>query len=139
MKEFFGKELTDEQWDKIIDDMKIYFERQANYKRRRIDRISKFIDNLLEDQLNAWMDKFLKWEEKYEEYCYDVQHVQTTSQIFNGLTDYIKENGKEIGNTKKEMFFSGGWKWKNYTFRLYCGQGCFWRIWRKRTVIFQTT
>lgn len=139
MKQFFAKELTDEQWTEIIDEAKIYFEQDAAFKRRRIDHISKFIDNLPEDQIDVWMDKFLKWEEKYEEYCYDVRHIQTTSQIFAGLTDYIEEKGKEIRNTKKEIFFAGGWKWKDYTFRIYCGQGCFWRIWRKRTVIFQTT
>lgn len=140
MNEFFGKELTDEQWNKIIDEMKFCFEQHTAYKRRRIDRISKFINNLPEDRIDIWMDKFLKWEKKYEEYCYDVRHVQTSSQIFNGLTDYIEQNGKLVKSTKNDsMFFAGGWKWNNYIFKVYVGQGSFWRIWKGRKMIFQTT
>jgi hypothetical protein len=138
MKTFFGKELTDEEFEDLREDVRIYFDNMFKHKERQLDHIEKFISKLSQEEIEKWMDKFLKWEEKYEEFRYDKRHEQATSRIFNAFTNFIKKNGKEMRRSS-EMFCTGGWKWNKYTIKLYQGQGCFWRIWKNRKVIFQTT
>lgn len=137
MPNFFGKEFTQEEYDAIIEDMKKYFQQIAEYENRQLSRITKFIEKLSQEELEKWIDKFLKWEDDYEEFQYVHRHVQTESKIFAAWMSYIEQQGKSMRIFRNEMFCTRKYKWKKYKFVLYQGQGAFWRIWKGRKVIFQ--
>jgi CRISPR/Cas system CSM-associated protein Csm4 (group 5 of RAMP superfamily) len=136
MREFFGKQITDEEYDKILEDFRKHIQKEVSYKNIQNERISKFISKLSQEEIESWMDKFLKWENEYEEYCCNVRHIQTDSNIFSALMNYIEQEGKTIRIHKDEDFCACGFKWNKYRFKLYQGQGAFWRIWKGRKVIF---
>jgi hypothetical protein len=136
MKNFFGKEISDEEWNSIMNDFFEVVEKENVYNHRQEDRISKFIEKLSQEEIEQWMDKFLKWEDEYEEYCYTERHVLTNSEIFSHLIDVLESKGKPIRIYRDEDFCTGGFKWNKYRFKLYQGQGAFWRIWKGRKVIF---
>jgi len=115
MKDLFGKQVTDEKYNEFFEGFEKFIQKDINYKKLQLDRVTKFIENIPESELDNWMNKFLKWEEEYERYCYDKLHVQTSSKIFNAFIDYIEVNGKSVKNTKNERFFAGG----AYTIRGY--------------------
>jgi len=136
MKDFFGQEITDEEYDKILKDFSKHINQQISYKMIQIERISNFIKKLSQEEIELWMDKFLKWETKYEEFQYDNRQVQTHSNIFGALMDFVESEGKSIRIYKDEMFCAAGYKWNKYRFKLYQGQGAFWRILVGRKQIF---
>jgi len=129
-------ELTDEEWDKMIADLVERLKKEKAYNARQEERISRFIEKLSQEEIESWMDKFLKWENEYEEYCYTKRHIITNSKIFEHLIDILESQGKQIRIHRDEDFCTGGFKWNKYRFKLYQGQGAFWRIWKGRKEIF---
>jgi hypothetical protein len=135
MKNFFGKEFTDEQWEVLKKDFAEIIKKDLVYKKRQEERISKFIEKLSQEEIESWINKFLKWEDKYEERYYD-KGIQTHSKIFGHLIDVLESKGKQIRIYRDEMFCTNGFKWNKYKFKLYQGQGAFWRIWKGKKEIF---
>lgn len=123
------------------ESMRKYFENHARIESHQFQRIEKFFNSLNNQQLDEWIPKILKWEEDYEEYWYTERHTQTCSNIFSTLIEVLKKYGFEHDvDDYNEDFLSGVFIWGNFTFKLYCGQGCFWRITdNEDKVIFQTT
>lgn len=137
MKKYYDLDkITPEMRKKFQEDFKKYIQKQVMYDKRQFERISKFMEKLSDKEIDIWADKFIKWENNYEIYQYDYNHVQTQSRILDAVTEYCKQNGKEIRIRKDEDFCTLGFKWKKYTFKLYQGQGAFWRIWKGKKVIF---
>lgn len=62
----------------------------------------------------------------------------TSSLLFNCFITYTEENGNRQ-EFPLEDFLAGGHKWMDYTFKMYVGQGSFWRIEKNGETIFQTT
>jgi hypothetical protein len=136
MKSFF-EDMTSEQKEKFWDEFKKRVEKDQTFKKRQEDRISKFINKLSQEEIEQWMNKFLKWEDEYEEYRYMKHNEQANSNIFGYLINLLRYKGKEIRIYQDEDFCGGGFKWNKYRFKIYHGQGSFWRIWKGRKQIFQ--
>ena len=139
MRPFFGKEYTDDEFDSMMDQMADWIDEEQTYMDRQRKRVEKFLKKLTKREVDKWFDKFLAWEEKYEDKMYR-QGIITSSNIFGAVINYFENNSKiiKVGD-EDEMFLSKAFKWKKYTFKLYQGQGCFWRILRKKEIRFQTT
>ena len=139
MKTFLGKEYTNDQIDAMMDQMADWIEADQQFQDHQRKRIGKFIKGLSKGEVDKWFDKFLEWESKYENMMYN-RGVLTYSNVFGAVIDYFENNSRIIKvGEQDEMFLAKAFKWKKYTFKLYQGQGCFWRILRKGEQIFQTT
>lgn len=116
------------------------FHRNERLNEERIERWSMNVLRLIKDmsdsELHELFTRFLKWEEKYEDMWYS-RYVQTNSRIFDIITNVLKKVGDVFESD--DDFYSGGWTYRGYTFKCYCGQGCFWRVIYKNETIFQTT
>ena len=133
---------------KALDDFLNDPVRVAEFKRRyelelmvqdhQFEKVEKYINSIPEEELEIKFEKFLKWEEKYEEFHYTHRHCHTNSMIFSNIVAYAEKNGIK-SKSLNEDFLSSKFTYKGYTFKLYCGQGCFWRIMKKRKFLFQTT
>jgi hypothetical protein len=108
-------------------------------KERRYNRISKILESFKsEKELDDWLNYFFTWEEKFENMKRDKHFELTSSNIFDALCDYSEKNmDKEFD--LYEDFLSFAYSWKKYMFKLYVGQGCFWRVYKDDKLIFQTT
>lgn len=102
-------------------------------------RVRKFFNSLSKKELDIWIPKFLKWEEKYEEFYYK-KYIEQDSRLFNIVIDIIEKRAEYLGMTAdlKEDFLSSAFRWNGYTFKHYVGQGCFWRIMKDGKQIFQS-
>jgi hypothetical protein len=104
---------------------------------RNKERVRKFLLNLTEDQIDLWMHRILTWEEKFEEYQYTQHHTQTEHFLFGVIIDVIREYSTPLRIRNEDMFLSENFRWRNYTFKSYSGQGSFWRILKNKKRIFQ--
>lgn len=127
--------LNDPVW---VAKMQADFAKEIEVDAAQFDRVQKYINTIPAEQFEARFEQFLKWEEEWENFQYDHNHVMTSSRIFGKILTVLEARGTSLRN-RREDFFSGGFKWGKYTFKLYCGQGCFWRILKGRKIIFQTT
>lgn len=112
-----------------------YFSGKIEKKERNISRIKYKIDSLSDIEIDTLFDKFVKWEVKFEEHYYTDLHIQTSSNILSSIISYIKKYGIE-NNEENEDFLGGSWSFKNYKFKVYNGQGSFWRIEKDGNEIF---
>ncbi len=78
-------------------------------KRGVRDRWTKRIKDYMESCTDDQMETFLKWEKKYQRYCYDVRNMETSSNIFEIVTSIV---------IKTEDF-----KFRGYTLEVHHGQG----------------
>jgi hypothetical protein len=99
-------------------------------------KVIRLIKDMSDDDLHNIFMKFLKWEYKYEDMWYS-KGVCTNSRLFGIITKVVEKVGDEFES--HEDFYSSGWTYRGYTFKIYCGQGCFTRIIYKNENIFQTT
>lgn len=120
-------------------DFKKWWEKRTYDQHKGYDRMCRMLDHLSKKEIHEWMDKFLEWEAKYEEMWYTKRYTITSSLLFNCLMTYTEKKGKKVKQTKYEDFLAGAHKWKSYTFKLYVGQGSFWRILKDKEQIFQST
>ena len=95
------------------------------------DRVSKLSD----EELDQWFQKIFQWEDGFEERYYQ-RGVITQSNILS----YIRDAWGELGKTIEvdSDFADTGSRYRNYTFVLICGQGCFTRIYKGEEIIYQT-
>lgn len=116
------------EWMKSEEGQK-YIDSIEKVESHQYQRINNFFQKLTSEQLDMWIPKFLKWEEEYEEYQYTERFTQTTSNIFSILMNILKEAGSQHDvDDYEEDFLSDVFTWGDMTFKLYCGQGCVWRI-----------
>lgn len=125
------KNIDESDWA----DMRIRFALRHMVLDHQRNRIETYINKL--EIFDDWFPKFLKWEEKFEDYNYTVKNVQTESRIFNHLIDIFEPKAKILN--LREDFLAKAFKYNGYTFKLYVGQGSFWRILKGKKVIFQST
>lgn len=98
--------------------------------------VRKFISSHTEEECEKALLDFLKWEENFEERLYK-KGIQGESWIFHLLMSTFEER---IGTRLdlEEDFLQCASRWKNFTFKLYAGQGSFWRILKDDKIIFQS-
>jgi len=125
-----------DNFDKLKELSKNFAKKQKFYDNHQEIRFGKFIDNIASDEIDNWMNKFLAWEKKYEEFRYKFRNEESESRIFNEVIKILEKKGKPIKIKETEGFCAMGFSWNKYRFKLYCGQGSFWRIWKGRKEIF---
>lgn len=106
-------------------------------KERNAMRIIHNIRDLSDEELYEVFLHFFKWEHEYEEMYYK-RGISTQSNIMTAIQSAFEM----IGDTALEFdedYFAGGASFRGYTFKTYCGQGCFTRIVHKDKTIFQTS
>jgi hypothetical protein len=124
-------ELTEEDWEEFAKSI----EQKKEIESAQMKRVKKFIDSIPEKDFQKWEDKYLKWEEKYQEFWYK-RFVETHSNIFLAITNIVREYGNEPKFSEDEVFLATSVEWKGYVFKLYVGQGSFWRIEKNGEIIF---
>lgn len=122
-----------------VESMKLWFKKCNYHKERGYDRMCNILDPLDKKELKEWIIKFFEWEKKYEDMWYFKRQTLTSSLLFSCFVEYAERKGKKIKNPKYEDFLAQVHKWRGYTFKLYVGQGSFWRIEKAGKVVFQTT
>lgn len=114
--------------------------KKYNRKMERNDRYVQKMKDLIAPMSNAeffkFVDRICKWETVFEERYYK-RCIETTSNIFNVLFDAISQ--KEYSRPCKEDFLSRKYIYKGLTFKMYQGQGVFFRISMGKRQIFQST
>jgi hypothetical protein len=123
-----GKELA----AKFVLKYKLIEENNSKWENHIIKKLSNANDAELEIILNH----FFKWEEKMEDLYY-ARCIQTSSNLFDRLYDAWVKLGEPFESD--EDFFSGGSIYRGYVFKIFCGQGCFYRVEKNGEIIFQTT
>lgn len=134
----------EEKWKKIEenfdnvnwDELREKYAQEERIKNEQKEKVAKYIDSLSEENIEKEFLRFLEWEDKFEERYYK-KFIHTSSSIFYNVIEALQTRGKAIKSN--EDFLSGGFKWNGYTFKLFCGQGCFWRISKGKKVIFQNS
>jgi len=125
-------DVSDEDMDEFISSYGKKLETKENVKQKYINIINSFTDEEFEEKFH----KFLIWEEKYEEMCYQ-RHVLSNSNIWDFVFDTSVEHGKELDIY--EDFLGGAYEYRGYIFKIFHGQGCFFRIEKDDKIIFQST
>jgi hypothetical protein len=111
--------------------------RKHRRESEREDQVVKVILGMKKKEFDERFSKFLKWERKKEEYYYVVKYVSTSTNLFNFILNAFQKIGKPIESD--ENFFCGGWEYKNYQIKVYCGQGSFYVVSRNSEEIFHST
>jgi hypothetical protein len=104
-------------------------------KLKRKDEIKKSRFIKLEQYLNSHdfksiIDRLIKEHgEEWEDRCWKKGYEPYPNNKFGLLFDYIEENYSNVDNYSiPQDFLSGSYFIKGYWFTVYCGQGCFYRI-----------
>lgn len=120
-----------------------YFEKEKlkeEIRKIQRKRIVSYYKSLNKKERKELIDKFLKWETKYEDYWYMNRHTQTTSILWSLFTSHITKKGKDVYKKySDEDFLGSAHQYKKWTLKTYCGQGCFDRLFYNDEEVFQTT
>jgi hypothetical protein len=103
------------------------FHRLRDHYDNRIKAIHEYLETKTDAELKVMAESFFAREKKYQDYMYDVRHCETNSRIFGSLIGVADQYGTEL-KIKDEDFLSGAVKYRGYSFKTYCGQGCFTRV-----------
>lgn len=125
---------SDEEVKKFIESLK----KADMVLNHQFDRFEKYIATIAEKNISEVLERLLKWEEDFEEDQYKRNFCQTTSNIFSCLFEYVRKKGIQSEEINED-FLSEQYTFMDYTFKLYQGQGCFWRIFKENRQIFQST
>ena len=101
--------------------------------------LCSYIGSLSDDELDVMAKKFFARETKYEEWRYTHHNEQATSVLFERVIRAIEKQADHPEEYPDDMFLDAMFMWRGYTFKLYCGQGCFWRIEQNNKTVFQST
>lgn len=113
------------------------FIRKHKREAERAEQVAKAILGMKKKEFDEKFLRFLQWERKKEEYYNDNLHVSTSTNLFNFVLDAFGSIGKPIKSD--ESFFCGGWKYRNYEIRVYCGQGSYYVVLKDGDPIFHST
>jgi len=103
------------------------FHALEDHRNNRIKAIHEYLETKTDAELKVMAESFFAREKKYQDYMYDVRHCETCSRILGALITVANEYGTEL-KIKDEDFLSGAMKYRGYSFKTYCGQGCFTRV-----------
>lgn len=125
-----SKEFMDKFEKSIIFDLKL--------KEKYQKKIEEIFNKLSKKEKIDLLEKFLKWEEKLEERYLNDKHVYTHSKLFPYVMEFLEQEGHPDESEEYEDFLALAFVWDVYVFKLYVGQGSFWRIFKNDEVIFQS-
>lgn len=113
--------------------------RQHEIQDEQIDRVATYLYSLTDEQLHSIIDKLLTWERHFEKMKMNYG-IQEESLLFEAFIGAVRNNcliDRSI-LSMEEDFLTERFYWKNYTFKLYQGQGSFWKILYNNEIIFQS-
>lgn len=122
----------------FIEEMAEQLRKKSKVQEAHYNRVKKFIDSKPKEEFDNLLLSFLKWEEKFEEFQYTHRHCQTESIIFYNIKQILGNEAEQLSNLRED-FLCEAFKYGNWIFKTYCGQGCFTRVLYKDEVIFQST
>ena len=132
LKAFLESPEGKESIVRFAEKMRVEQENEDKWKTHVLNHLNKLTD----DELVSELDRFFIWEEALEDRYYK-QYIQTSSCIMNILYKVWVENGVEL--ELEEDFLSSAHEYRGHIFKLYCGQGCFYRVLRNGENIHQST
>jgi hypothetical protein len=104
------------------------------------ERLLKVESYLKTHPIESIIDRIVReHDDTYRDRCYRKGYEPYPNHKFELLFDYIRQNYAEIDNQlMPQDFLFGSWFFKGYFFTIYCGQGCFYRIYdHKMNIIIQ--
>lgn len=131
-KELLKDALKDPKVIKYLKNHSNHIDRKGRY----VQKMRSIIEPMSNAEFLKFVDRICKREEVFEERCYK-KGIITTSNIFDILFDAVsqKEYSRPCNN---EMFLAEKYIYKGLTFKLYVGQGCFYRITMGKRLIFNS-
>lgn len=123
--------------DRALEDgfiMKKYEQRMV-VKDHQINRLKRFIKET--ENIDDIFARFIEKEYRYSERMYS-KGIETSSTLFNIITEYVHEFGKEldINDDYPAMFLNCAYEIHGFVFKLYVGQGSLWEIEKDGKIIF---
>ena len=135
MLENFREWLDSPEGNKSIEEFKHSLDVRDMLTEKYVTILSERISKLSDDELDKEFQKIFTWEDEFEERYYQ-RGIITQSNILSYIFDTWIELGEEVEIDCD--FGDTGYKYRNYTFTLICGQGCFTRIYKNDEIIYQT-
>lgn len=132
MLENFSEWLDSPEGKKSMEEFKHSLVVRDMLIEKYVTVLSERIAKLSDEELDKEFQRLFAWEDKFEERYYQ-RGIITQSNILSYIFDAWVELGEEV-----EIDGDEGYKCRNYTFVLICGQGCFTRIYRGDEFIYQT-
>ena len=132
ISEYFDSEEGQDYIQKYKQKLKTEELNREKWVNHFIRRISKLNDS----ELEILLTRFFSWEHKIEERYYD-NGIQTSSNLIDVLFDVFKTLGEEFDSF--EDFYGGGYIYRGYVFKLFVGQGSFFRVLKGKETIFQSS
>jgi hypothetical protein len=132
IKEWFNNpENVAKMRQRILDEEKVRLAQE--------NRIREHVKKIPQDKIDEHFLKFLDWEKRYEHFQYTHNYCCTSSTIFSRLMSLIAEESSTFLDNLDEDFLADAFTWRDYTFKLYQGQGSFWRILKNNECIFTSS
>ena len=97
------------------------------------DRFLDYLDTVPTSKAGEVFERFLKWEQKYVDRCYD-KGIETNSRLFELVVQYFMDSGTPIRTD--ENFLSWAYELNGYTLKCYQGQGCYYRVTKRNVDVF---
>lgn len=128
--------MNSEEYIKSVASFAGLWFRQSQRTEKRVQVMRNKISLMSDSEFLSFVVNLCEWEKRFEERYYK-KRILTTSNMFNLLFDAVSEKGNS--RPCNEDFLTQKYIYKGLTFKLYCGQGCFFRITMRKRLIFQST
>ena len=112
------------------------FARKMTVEQDRITKMWQFMESLSDVEYESLFQKFIKWEDAYEEREYEKGFL-TSSNIFNYAYSAIVSNAEYCDDDS--MFYGGGATYRGYDWKIFVGQGSFHTIEKNGERVFTST
>lgn len=131
MEEDFEKWINSEEGKLHFEKLALLDSNAKKWETLIIKRITKLTD----EEFDQLMGKFFIWEEKFER-RYWKRYIEANSNLMDRLFDVFATLGEIFDSN--EDFYSQGYIYRGYIFKLFCGQGCFYRIEKNKKIVHQS-
>lgn len=131
-----AKLLKDALNNKEVQAYLIKYNRRMERRDKYIHKMRELIAPMSNAEFLKFIDRICKWETVFEERYYK-RGIETTSNVFDILFEAVSQ--KEYSRPCNEMFLSEKYIYKGLTFKMYQGQGVFFRITMGKRLLFQSS
>lgn len=128
--------LDSEEGKESVKRFKEKIELEKLNREKWVNHFIKRISKLNDSELEILLTRFFSWEHNIEERYYN-NGIQTSSNLIDVLFDVFKTLGEEFDSY--EDFYGGGYIYRGYVFKLFIGQGSFFRVLKGKETIFQSS
>lgn len=97
------------------------------------DRFLDYLDTIPTSKAGEVFERFLKWERKYVDRCYD-NGIETNSRLFELAIQYFMDTGNPVDT--EEDFLAWAYELNGYTLKCYQGQGYYYRVTKRNVDVF---